>query len=207
MKLAIFDLGNVFIKINFLHTFVFWEKRTGVPKEQLAARFQVDTLFMQFERDQISAKEYHKHLCQVLKVPFTYDDFCKGWNAIHEGVIPETRQFIEDLQGIGKVVALTNTNRIHSDFWSVVYQEELDLFSHIYKSFTIGTRKPEAQCYRHVLESESCSPQDACFFDDNLENVEAAKNVGISAYHVEQDFGFIEKFKGDYSHKLAAIGV
>lgn len=42
-------------------------------------------------------------------------------------------------------------------------------------------RKPEAEIYRYVLEQEHCPASDAVFFDDNEENVTAARALGIKS--------------------------
>ena len=52
-------------------------------------------------------------------------------------------------------------------------------FERIYKSNKIGLRKPEEECFNHVLAHENLKPDDCVFFDDVRQNVTAAVELGI----------------------------
>jgi len=42
-------------------------------------------------------------------------------------------------------------------------------------------RKPEARIYQQVLQAEGFSAEDTVFFDDNADNIEGAKLLGITS--------------------------
>jgi putative hydrolase of the HAD superfamily len=48
-------------------------------------------------------------------------------------------------------------------------------------SFEMGARKPEAACFRQVLDWLGLPPDRVVYFDDNPENVEAAARLGMAA--------------------------
>jgi len=51
----------------------------------------------------------------------------------------------------------------------------------LYLSQELGMRKPEARIYQHVLDAEGVAADQAVFFDDNPQNIEAARALGIES--------------------------
>ncbi|KLO03327.1 alpha-D-glucose-1-phosphatase, partial [Morganella morganii] len=98
-----------------------------------------------------------------------------------------------------RVVVLSNTNRLHQDYWPQHYPEIAASADFLYLSQDLGLRKPDPDIYQYVLETEEFEPQDVVFFDDVRENVDAATELGIkgvlvtdrdtvSRYFAEYDF-------------------
>ena len=56
-------------------------------------------------------------------------------------------------------------------------------------------RKPEKRCFAHVLRAMRCDGAETLFFDDNRENVEQAKRMGISSTLVIDGRGVRESLK------------
>ncbi|MWT09473.1 HAD-IA family hydrolase, partial [Escherichia coli] len=51
----------------------------------------------------------------------------------------------------------------------------------VYLSLEMGMRKPEARIYQAVLQEEGFTAADAVFFDDNVDNIEGANQLGITS--------------------------
>lgn len=188
IRLAIFDLGEVCLRLTPEHSFATWESESGIERGALPREFEADEVFKQFERGKISARDYWPHFCRNFPKPISYEGWIKGWNAILGDEIPETLQTILALkeQGI-RVVALSNTNETHVAAFEPVYDELMAAFDFRYYSNVIGQRKPDEASFAYVLESESFQAVEAVFFDDKLENVEAARSIGIQAHHFTSD--------------------
>ena len=60
----------------------------------------------------------------------------------------------------------------------------LHWFDGIVVSGTEKTRKPFPEFYRILLDRYSVEPQKALFLDDNLRNIEAARQLGIHSVHI-----------------------
>lgn len=71
------------------------------------------------------------------------------------------------------------------DFWPHHYPEIEANTDAIYLSQNLGMRKPEPEIFQHVLEKERFTADQALFFDDVIENIEAARAAGIKAVWVE----------------------
>jgi putative hydrolase of the HAD superfamily len=52
-------------------------------------------------------------------------------------------------------------------------------------SCMLGARKPDAELYERALERFGAAPADAFLLDDNLENIEGARAVGLTAMRLE----------------------
>ena len=83
------------------------------------------------------------------------------------------------------LLRLTNSNRAHEQCWSKQFSGILSNFKQVFVSSTIGSRKPEAKAYDHVVWEIGVSADRIVFFDDLLENIEGARARGLQAVHVK----------------------
>lgn len=180
--LYIFDLGNVIIDIDFNRVLGVWSDLSRVPLASLQSHFHMDKAFEQHERGEISDEQFASVLCEKLEIALSYEQFAAGWQAVFVGVRPETLALMNRLRLEGhRVVVLSNTNKLHSAFWPTQYPEVQQAADKFYLSQDLGMRKPEARIYQHLLESEAISADQAVFFDDNEQNIEAARALGITS--------------------------
>lgn len=68
-----------------------------------------------------------------------------------------------------------------------------DLFDPCLLSCEIGFEKPDERAYLHLLERLELPAEDVVFIDDRLENVEAAKQVGLDAILFDSEEGLREE--------------
>lgn len=52
-------------------------------------------------------------------------------------------------------------------------------------SYQVGAIKPEKAIYEYLFETYQLSPQDCFFLDDRLENIEAAKELGMDGVQIK----------------------
>jgi epoxide hydrolase-like predicted phosphatase len=183
--LYIFDLGNVVVDIDFSRVLGVWSDLSRVPLALLKSRFQMGENFERHERGEISDEEFAANLCAELDITLSYEQFVSGWQAIFVGLRPEVITLMQQLRSRGeRVVILSNTNRLHCEYWPSQYPEVQQAADKLYLSQDLGMRKPEARIYQHVLEAEGVSADEAVFFDDHPQNIEAARQLGITAVHV-----------------------
>ncbi|KGT95387.1 alpha-D-glucose-1-phosphatase [Erwinia typographi] len=183
--LYIFDLGNVIVDIDFNRVLGVWSDLGRVPLATLQSRFNMGEAFELHERGEIDDEEFAVRMCEQLDIALGFEQFAAGWQAIFVGVRPEVIAIMHKLREQGdRVVILSNTNRLHCTFWPTQYPEVQKAADKLYLSQEMGLRKPEAEIYQQLLNAEEASAQDAIFFDDNLENIEAARALGIHSVHV-----------------------
>ncbi|WP_411896157.1 HAD family hydrolase [Winogradskyella sp. A2] len=91
-----------------------------------------------------------------------------------------------------KVVALTNWS--HETFPIALDRFEfLHWFEGIVVSGEEKTRKPFKDIYELTLNRFNITPQNSIFIDDNLRNINAAKELGINGIHFESPKALIKE--------------
>ncbi len=186
--LYIFDMGNVIIDIDFKRVLGVWSHLSGTPLATLTERFKMGEVFQQHERGEISDEQFAADLCNEMGIALSFEQFSAGWHAVFVGLRPEVITLFQKLREEGhRVVVLSNTNRLHLDFWPQHYPEIEANTDAMYLSQNLGMRKPEPEIFQHVLEKEGFTADQAVFFDDVAENTEAARAAGIEAVWVEDN--------------------
>lgn len=195
--LYIFDLGNVIVDIDFNRVLGVWSDLGRVPLATLQNHFTLGENIHRHERGEVSDEAFAEQICEELGLALSFEQFTAGWQAIFVGVRPEVLQIMQALRDKGeRVVILSNTNRLHCSFWPGEYPEVQSAADKLYLSQDMGMRKPEARIYQQVLDEEGFSADQTIFFDDNLENIEGARALGIQSIHVT-DASIIPAFFAD----------
>lgn len=183
--LYIFDLGNVIVDIDFKRVLGVWSKLSSVPLATLSERFTMGEVFQQHERGEVSDEDFARQLSDEMGVSLSFEQFAEGWQAVFVALRPEVIEIMQKLRAEGhRVVVLSNTNRLHCNYWPQHYPEVAAAADHLYLSQDLGMRKPEARIYQHVLSAENTPAEQAVFFDDVEANIVAARIEGITAIHV-----------------------
>lgn len=180
--LYIFDLGNVIVDIDFNRVMGVWSDYSRVPLANLQKSFTMGEAFHRHERGQISDEEFAAALCHDMDMALSFEQFSAGWQAIFVALRPEIISVMQQLRDKGhRVVVLSNTNRLHTEYWPEQYPQVAAAADKIYLSQEMGMRKPDAEIYQKLLESEGFSPEQAVFFDDNADNIKGAQALGITS--------------------------
>ncbi|MGT3164128.1 glucose-1-phosphatase [Yersinia enterocolitica] len=183
--LYIFDLGNVIVDIDFKRVLGVWSKLSSVPLATLSERFTMGEVFQQHERGEISDEDFARQLSDEMGLSLSFEQFAEGWQAVFVALRPEVISIMQKLRAEGhRVVVLSNTNRLHCNYWPQHYPEVAAAADHMYLSQDLGMRKPEARIYQHVLSIENTPAEQAVFFDDVEANIVAARIEGITGIHV-----------------------
>lgn len=180
----IFDLGNVVFDVSFDRVFQSWANASGQPFDQIKANFKFDGLCQRFEKDELAPSQFRKEMSQQLNLKLSDEQFDKGWCDLYLDIFPGIDKLLNDLKSSYKLVALTNTNSIHQQVWTIKYADSLKHFEKVFCSNEIKTRKPEKKAYEIVLDYLRLKPNETIFLDDNIENVRIAEGLGMKAIQV-----------------------
>ena len=197
-KAIIFDLGKVIFDLSFEQTFEHWAKTSKKPIKDIRARYMFDETYENFERGDISEEQFRSETKEKLGLTMSDVQFDEGWNNLYKPVYEGIETYLKELKTKFKIVALTNTNVIHHRVWSEKYESTLSLFEEVFCSHLLKCRKPEKEAYQHVLNRINSSSNEVIFLDDNLDNIEGAKKIGIKAILVENQ----EKMRHDLEREL-----
>lgn len=177
---AVFDLGKVVIDVRPEQIVRCWARCSGAAEEEIAAVLRADRDYQRMERGELSMHEYYALLSPRLPRPIGFSDFVAGWNSIFFGLVCGIERLLDHLAAGGvRLVALSNTNEAHARRWRELYGDALRRFERIFLSHELGTRKPEPQCYRRVIDYLGLPAGRIAFVDDKAENVAAARQAGM----------------------------
>ncbi|HAP68902.1 MAG TPA: hypothetical protein DCR04_04125 [Flavobacteriales bacterium] len=191
----IFDFGGVVLNLDYQLTIGAF-KKLGLPNfEANFTQLAQTALFDNFERGEISPKEFRKGLNEAFEEPIEDEKLDHAWNAMLLDLPIERLHLLSQIREEKKLVLLSNTNEIHVE----AFESNLKLkhghndlsgyFETVYYSCRVGMRKPESRIFHHVLEEEGFDPSETLFIDDSPQHIEGARKVGLYAYHLRADQG------------------
>lgn len=179
-----FDLGGVVFDIDFESAFSCWANYAGVAVESIQSRYRMDATYAQHERGEIEAAEYFAALRLSLDIEISDQQFADGWNAIFKQEFAGAFELFQSLASRLPIYAFSNSNVMHRQLWARKYADTLALFRDVFVSCDLGLRKPEAAAFRRVTACIGAEAQNILFFDDTRENVDGARDIGMSAVQV-----------------------
>jgi HAD superfamily hydrolase (TIGR01509 family) len=195
----LFDLGRVVLDVDFDRALAHWAQCGGCTPADLVERFERGDVYKQHERGEIDDATFFADVRRALQIDISDQDILAGWNAIIVGEMAGIAPLLARAARRLPLYVLSNTNRAHETHFSQAHAEVLGHFREIYLSSTIGFRKPEAGVYDHVIKAIGVPPERIVFFDDLLENIEAARQRGM--------IGVLVRSTRDVADTLVALGL
>jgi len=173
------DLGGVVIRIDPARIRSRWAARSSLPASEVHAAYP-DAAYEAFERDELSVGEYLAHVRERLQLQGDDEELAADFNDLYLGADAAVVDLLWRLRHRGvRLVALTNTNRLHHRAWSRRFGAELEVFETIHCSHDLRARKPERAAFERVLDADGLTPSATVFVDDLPANVEAARALGL----------------------------
>ena len=180
-----FDIGGVLIDIHPNRTYEHISKCTGVNKKIIQNTFP-NNIHNQYEKGVISNNDWFLKYKNSLK-EFSILDKSEFWTAwkLLLGKEKKTIDLIKLLKPYYSIWLLSNTNPQHiKDEIEKKYVFPSLIDGKIY-SFEVGLRKPDSSIYSVAMEKASTTPEKSLFIDDLIENVEAARDFGITSFQYQ----------------------
>jgi len=200
-KAVIFDFGNVIINIEFQRIYETFAKLTSKPIAYIEKRITEEQIFRRYESGQFTDEEFREIIRQTLSFPLSDKEVDTAWNAILLDIPTERIDLIKNIRKKYPVYLLSNTNNIHITASNNYLNEAHGiknlnvLFDKLYLSYEMGMWKPDTEIYYEVLRSINLEPNQVIFFDDNLQNIESAKAIGMQTILVEPTTSIVEYCK------------
>ena len=149
-------------EMDILHDFIFNVYEMG----KISLDDYLDTVVFREKRN-FSREEFKEFMyAQSVELPGTLSWFIK-WKKEHENV---------------KVISMNNEPRDLNQYRIKKFKLH-DFFDAFITSCEVGMRKPDPGIYLLGLGIAQAKPEECVYFDDRIMLVEAAKKLGIKAYH------------------------
>lgn len=192
IKNIIFDFGGVIIPVDQMAYAMGMMDLGCGDIAGLHEKFLQQEVYARFEKGEMSPAEFRGWLRTGLDNHVTDDQLDHAWNRML-GEIPSQRvNFLESLKNDYRIFLLSNTNKIHYDYYNDLfcktfgYQSLDDLFEKAYYSYRIGLYKPDPAIFHYVVKDSGLNPEETVFIDDNLLNISAAEECGIKAVQLTE---------------------
>jgi len=126
-----------------------------------------------------------------------------AWNAMLGPIAKIRFDMLARLKEQYTLYLLSNTNHTHLQFFYGYLQRSHGIeniegmyFAKAYYSHLVRMSKPDRRIYEHVIEDVQINPAESIFIDDNLANVESAREVGLHAVHHDSQLEISEEVDG-----------
>ncbi|HMC84449.1 MAG TPA: HAD-IA family hydrolase, partial [Chitinophagaceae bacterium] len=120
------------------------------------------------------------------------------WEKMIKGDIPQNVALLSKLKEKYKLYGLTNWS---AETFPIVFKRYsfFTLFDGIVISGEEKLIKPDKKIFELILERYHLEAKNSLFIDDNINNIQAAKEIGFATIHVQE--------KKDLKSQLYALGL
>lgn len=190
IKNIIFDLGGVFIDIDFSKTEKSFEQLGLSNFHQFFSQHTASPLFELLETGKIYPAEFYHQFRKQTKTTLTDDQIKDAWNALLGTFPTERLQWLNNIKQRYNIYLFSNTNIIHYNAFQQIYQQctGLDNFDNLFikahYSHELGLRKPYPHSFITLMQIENLIPEETLFIDDTIGNIEGAKMAGLQTKHL-----------------------
>ena len=196
----IFDLGGVLLNLDTKLSVKAFAALSGLTNKEIYAKFLEEDWSFAFEKGDIDAPTFRNEVRKSLKTNITDKQVDAAWNAMLLDIPLARLDLIGALRDRYQTFVLSNTNAIHIETFNKKVKEITkggnigDYFDKIYYSHELGMRKPDAEIFSHVIETNKLNPQETLFIDDMENNIIGAQSVGLRTIHLSNQNYLTELF-------------
>lgn len=179
IRWILFDLGNVLVEHNSQGTGRISET-LGIDIEDLHSFLLEIDASRKLCTGEFAAEEFTSMVNRKFNGAITPAMITDWFGPEIARVYPEIPGLVGSLAGRYSLGVLSNTFFGHWDYFTTT-----DLARHfnaMLPSHLLGFVKPDPRIYREALRRINSTPATTLFIDDKIENVEAAKSLGINAF-------------------------
>ena len=178
----LFDLGNTLIKLAYERVLAGLCRDASVSRDELLEILEEPGGYRDMERGAITFGEFYEFLCDKAGYRGSLHALREVWSDFFDGTIPGSEELLERIREKYRVAFLSNSNEIHAEliprkFAGLFRKDDRFVFSHRFR-----TAKPDPDIFRRALEVTGAMPQHVVFVDDLIENVIAARSIGMRAF-------------------------
>ena len=199
IKNIIFDLGGVFLKVDYKKTEDAFIELGVTNFEDYYKQDFVSKPFEQIELGEISTAEFYEGIRNITGKTISNKDIEKAWNAMLGEFWIDRLEWLEKINKQYNVYLFSNTNQIHYDAFLKKYNQ-LNLgksFHHYfikdYYSQILGLRKPNVESYQAILYEQNLKISETLFIDDTLKNIAGAKLAGLQTLHLTNAMSLVNE--------------
>lgn len=179
----VFDLGNTVIRLAYERVLENLCRHATVGRDELVEMLEDAGGYRDMERGAITVWEFYEFLCEKAGYSGSIRDFHEVWSDFFDGPVEGIEELLERVRAKYRVAFLSNSNEIHAEliprrYGSLFTKDDRFIFSHRFR-----VAKPDPEIFRRTVEVLGTNAHSIAFVDDLVENVVAARSVGMQAFH------------------------
>ena len=185
IKNILFDLGGVFLNINYqLTEQAFIDLGIADFGQRFNQQFS-NTLFEDLETGKIDAAGFYEAFRNETGSTLSNKAIETAWNALLLDFPEERLEWLEQTGKKYPVYLYSNTNIIHYQCFMKIFGKKFegknfnDYFRKAYYSHELGLRKPYPGSYTKIMQLENLHAAETLFIDDTYKNIEGAQKAGL----------------------------
>jgi glucose-1-phosphatase len=176
---VLFDVGGVLVELGGSDTLRRW-LGPEVTVEQVWTMWLRSPAVRAFETGRTEPMAFANAILAELQLPIAPQTFLDSFAGWPTRAYPGALEMVASIPQTYQRALLSNSNMLH---WPRIMQG-IGLgasFEHHFSSHLTGKIKPDPEAFEHVVHTLGCRPSEVLFLDDNLLNVEAARQIGMNA--------------------------
>jgi len=181
MKISavLFDIGGVLIELNGLPSLAKLLD-SQQSHDEIYKNWMSSPAVIAHETGKISGDVFAQQIVKDLNINLSPDAFMADFATWIVGTFPHTFDLLHAIPTNIKLAALSNTSAVH---WVHVEATGLtENLDHLFLSHEIGHLKPDHQAFEVAAKGLQLPAEEIIFFDDNIDNVNAAARLGFKAH-------------------------
>jgi glucose-1-phosphatase len=193
----IFDIGNVLIKLAYERVLNAICADADIERDELVDLLERAGGYRDMERGFVTFWEFYEFIEDKAGYRGSAQQFRTLWSDFFDGPVDGIENVLERVRARYRVAFLSNSNEVHAEviprqFSTLFEKEDRFVFSHRFK-----VAKPDPVIFHRALEVIGALPRHTVFVDDLIENVLAARAVGIQAYQFQDSWTLLAELERD----------
>jgi putative hydrolase of the HAD superfamily len=193
IKSVIFDWGGVLIESPSKQIISYCAKYLNISHQKLFTTFL--NLKPKFQTALISEDEFWNQICNEYNI--NKPTVKSLWKEAFKNSYIENKKVFSIAKSLKKegfkIGFLSNTESPAVEFF---HEQNYDFFDELVFSCNEGIRKPDHRIYKIIINNLENLPKESIFIDDQLENIIAARKIGIHTVHFKDFFSFKKELNG-----------
>jgi haloacid dehalogenase superfamily, subfamily IA, variant 3 with third motif having DD or ED len=191
----VFDLGNVIVKIAYERVISSICADSDLGRDGLVDVLEKAGGYRDLERGGVTFEEFHEFLRDRGGYRAPLSSLRAIWLDFFDGPVEGIEEVLDRVREQYRVAFLSNSNQIHAELiprqYAVLFRkDDRFIFSHQLK-----LAKPDPAIFVRALSILGALPRQTNYVDDLVENVIAARSVGINSIQFTNSFDLLHELE------------
>ncbi|HEY0140154.1 MAG TPA: HAD family phosphatase [Thermoanaerobaculia bacterium] len=178
----LFDLGNTLIKLAYERVLANICREASTTRDELIDILEGSGGYRDMERGAVTFSEFYDFISERAGYRGSLRAFHELWSDFFDGTLPGVEELLQRVRAKYRVGFLSNSNEVHAEliprrFSGLFQKDDRFIFSHRFR-----VAKPDPEIFQRALEVLGTTAGQVVYIDDLIENVLAARSVGMRAF-------------------------